>query len=288
MKIREIFKEDSLAGSRIIINNNFSNIKNEIEKIDNFFDFNGSDDTIKNEGGLLSKYVNTDLIKTKQIFGKDNILELYCNDILCAQFDNDGNLLIRNDSECNLNVNEKLANLDKIVIDVDGIANEVEQLLLGDEEFKLSIKNSIIDEEFINNLFENTYFQSKLEDFINKHYQTQPPVERCKVFSMYLDNNELKLHCITELSYNNDIKLVDFPGTSIELVTEDIINIINDHYGILSNEFILTYMDEPGEVHEILTGGSYPDYNINHELKFTIKAEEESEYIKKYQIIKPN
>ena len=71
--------------------------------------------------------------------------------------------------------------------------------MLGDEEFKLSIKNSIIDEEFINNLFENTYFQSKLEDFINKHYQPQPPVERCKVFSMYLDNNELKLHCITEL-----------------------------------------------------------------------------------------
>ena len=39
MRIKEILKTDSLAGSRIVLNSNFKNIKAEIADIDKFYEF---------------------------------------------------------------------------------------------------------------------------------------------------------------------------------------------------------------------------------------------------------
>lgn len=107
MRIKDILRTDSLAGSRIIINNNFKNVENEFSGIDKFF---------KIEDGkrvaLTSPYIVSDKIITNKIWGtsdsENQKFGIFDNGLLCACFDENGDLLIRKDSKCELNVRKAL------------------------------------------------------------------------------------------------------------------------------------------------------------------------------------
>lgn len=111
MRIKDILRTDSLAGSRIIINNNFKNVENEFSGIDKFFKFEDG----KRDGkrvALTSPYIVSDKIITNKIWGtsdsENQKFGIFDNGLLCACFDENGDLLIRKDSKCELNVRKAL------------------------------------------------------------------------------------------------------------------------------------------------------------------------------------
>lgn len=165
IRIKEILKTDSLAGSRIIINSNFKNLKNEFTEIDNFFKFDKDTNT---RVALTSPYIESDEVITKKITGADN-LEIYSSDIICARFNNDGELVIRDNSELTLNVNQSLKDLSSRISEINAAAYD---RLLSDDEFLEKLKEKLLaDESFIlsiaNSIKNWDYFEGE-EDALNE------------------------------------------------------------------------------------------------------------------------
>lgn len=267
MRIKEILKTDSLAGSRIIINNNFKNTKNEIEDIDRFFVFDNEGNRI----ALTSPYVLSDEIITKKISGNQK-LQIFDNGLLCARFDEDGDLIIRKDNKCELNVREAIEKAASTTVDVAGIVNEVEAAILKDDKFIDSLADKIIDKILANEKFVSRIISRILNDskFINeiieliKKYAPDPKPIDCTDFSVYVKTSKLMLHCNKETDHSNDTPLDDYVPAEGDVLTikKSAVQPLINKYGVEGDEpFILTYTNEKGKEEKIEKDGEYTDFN---------------------------
>lgn len=267
MRIKEILKTDSLAGSRIIINNNFKNTKNEIEDIDRFFVFDNEGNRI----ALTSPYVLSDEIITKKISGNQK-LQIFDNGLLCAWFDEDGDLIIRKDNKCELNVREAIEKAASTTVDVAGIVNEVEAAILKDDKFIDSLADKIIDKILANEKFVSRIISRILNDskFINeiieliKKYAPEPKPIDCTDFSVYVKTSKLMLHCNKETDHSNDTPLDDYVPAEGDVLTikKSAVQPLINKYGVEGDEpFILTYTNEEGKEKKIEKDGEYIDFN---------------------------
>ena len=283
MRIKEILKTDSLAGSRIIINNNFKNVKNEFEGIDDFFVF----DDEGNRVALKSPYVLSDEIITKKISGNQK-LQIFDNGLLCAWFDEDGDLIIRKDNKCELNVREAIENAARTTLDISGIANEVEAAILADEAFINALIDKLLANErfisrIISKILNNNGFINKMIDLIEQYAPEPTPGPTpadCTDFSVYVRNSKLMLHCNKQSDHSNDTLLQDYvpvEGNVLTIKKSAVQSLINE-YGVEDDEpFILTYTNREGEEKKIEGDGTYVDYNsITHEPESSIRCEDYS------------
>lgn len=253
MRIKEILKTDSLAGSRILINNNFKNTKTEVEKLEKYFDFEGVGLIYHNDDESTPiNYVNSKEIITNKIQGNESFI-IYKDELPCIKFNGDGHLIIRKDSSLNLDLQAKLEELASNRVDVAALTNEVEQRLKQDPtlltDLTTSLKN---DNEFINTIvtkvINSPAFTDKVIRLIEQYGPTPTPTTLCNNFSIYAKNNILWLHCNREQTSEHDMKLVDYEpavGDTITLSKADIISIIDDYYDPGGGDaLVITYTDE--------------------------------------------
>ena len=193
--------------------------------------------------------------------------------MLCIAFNEDGDLLIRQNSKCELNVRAKLEELASNRIDIEGIANQVEAELLRDTVWLGNLKNTLItDNAFINALvsriLQNTNFKNQIISWIQEYAPTPAPTE-CTDFSIYARTSELWLHCNKEHDRSNDMKLSDYipvEGDVLTIRQQDIQPIINEYYDETGDKFKLTYTDEHLIEEKVITeDGTYIDYGLDGE-----------------------
>lgn len=280
MRIKEILKTDSLAGSRIVINNNFKAVKNEFGKIDEFFIFDEDDNRIGLKSPLL-RCNNIEAETIKNIAEKE--LVLYRNELPCLTFNQDGHVIIRKDRDLNLDLQETLEKLASTTIDVQGIANQVKAKLLEDSAWLESLKLKLIsDASFINQLISkilnNSVFKDQVINWIEE-YAPEPKPDRCTTYSIYSKFGTLWLHCSTQPTAEHDMKMEDYipvEGDTMTIEKANIQPMINEYWGEQAEdeEFSLTYTDAEGNERKITEDGEYDDYNSNGEIESHIVCED--------------
>lgn len=278
MRIKEILKTDSLAGSRIVINNNFKAVKNEFGKIDEFFIFDEDDNRIGLKSPLL-RCNNIEAETIKNIAEKE--LVLYRNELPCLTFNQDGHVIIRKDRDLNLDLQKTLEELASNRIDIEGIANQVEAELLEDPAWLELLKNKLLsDNAFINGIIRkivsNTGFKNQMIEWIEE-YAPEPKPEKCTTFSVYSQMSKLWLHCSTQSTSEHDMPLEEYipaEGDTITIVKSDIQPMIDEYYDGTGEEFALTYTDIDGNENKITENGEYDDYTSNGEIESHIVCED--------------
>lgn len=279
VRVKEILKSDSLAGSRIVINNNFKAIKADIATIDEFFLF---DEETGDRIGLTSPLLQCNNIEAEKIKNlQDKELVFYKDNLPCLKFNENGHLIIRKDSTLDLDLQAKLEELASNRLDINGVANQVEENLLNDNTFWTLMINKLVNNSaFIDLIVEkilgNVRFQNQVIEWIEQYAPT-PPVEKCTDFSVYAKTSKLWLHCNTEQTRDKDIKLSDYmpvEGDTMTIKKSDIQPIIDEFFDGTGEEFALTYTDSQGDEHKITENGEYEDYNINGELESIIICED--------------
>lgn len=279
VRIKEILKTDSLAGSRIVINNNFKAIKADIASIDDFFIF---DEETGERVGLTSPLLRCNNIEAEKIKNLESKELVFYKDTLpCLKFNENGHVIIRKDSTLNLDLQETLEELASNRLDINGVANQVEENLLNDNQFWSLVINKLVNNDaFIDLLIErilnNNRFKNQVIEWIEQYAPT-PPVEKCDDFSVYAKTSKLWLHCNKEQTRENDIRLSDYTpveGDTMTIRKSDIQPIINEYFDGTGEEFALTYTDEHGDEQRITRDGEYRDYNLNGEVESVIVCED--------------
>jgi hypothetical protein len=179
--------------------------------------------------------------------------------------------------EVNRLVPTKLEELASNRLDINGVANQVEENLLSDDQFWSLIINKLVNNDaFIDLLVErilnNNRFKNQVIEWIEQYAPT-PPVEKCDDFSIYAKTSKLWLHCNKEQTRENDIRLSDYTpveGDTMTIRKSDIQPIINEYFDGTGEEFALTYTDEHGDEQRITRDGEYRDYNLNGEVESVI------------------
>lgn len=299
MRIKEILRTDSLAGSRIVINNNFKNTKAEVDQLNRYFDFEGVGLIYHDDEGENTpiNYINSKEIITSKIQGDENFT-VYKNDLPCIKFNENGNLLIRHGNKCDLDVDKEIENLKNNVVDEEGIANRVENHILTDDTF-ISGRGGLIDKikenrRFLHyisdSLFDTPTFVLTLERFVRGIVEEYIHVDpgQCSSFSIYSIGDKLYIHCDDDSDRTNDKELTDYveqEGDVLKFATENIRNVIRDYYGgDTGEEFCVRYRDlehletedpdelpkinrdtEPGDPVVSYDQEGNPDYNIECE-----------------------
>lgn len=278
MRIKEILKTDSLAGSRIVINNNFKAVKNEFGKIDEFFIFDEDDNRIGLKSPLL-RCNNIEAETIKNIAEKE--LVLYRNELPCLTFNQDGHVIIRKDRDLNLDLQETLEKLASTTVDIQGIANQVKAKLLEDPAWLESLKRKLVDDasfinQLINKILNSSVFKDQVINWIEE-YAPEPKPERCTTYSIYSKLGTLWLHCSTQPTAEYDMKLEDYMPVEGDTMTIEKANIqpmINEYYDGTGDEFTLTYTDAEGNERRITEDGEYDDYSSNGEIESHIVCED--------------
>lgn len=179
VRIKEILKTDSLAGSRIVINNNFKAIKADIATIDDFFIF---DEDTNDRVGLKSPLLKCNNIEAETIKNLENKeLVFYKNNLPCLKFNENGHLIIRKDSTLDLDLQATLEELASNRIDITGIANQVEENLLAEDRFwetviRRLVNNSTFIYLLVEKILGNSRFQTQVIEWIER-YAPQPTPE---------------------------------------------------------------------------------------------------------------
>ena len=282
MRIKEILRTDSLAGSRIVINNNFKNTKAEVDQLNRYFDFEGVGLIYHDDEGENTpiNYINSKEIITSKIQGDENFT-VYKDALPCLKFNENGHVIIRKDSTLNLDLQQTLEELASNRLDINGVANQVEENLLNDDQFWSLVINKLVNNDaFIDLLIErilnNNRFKNQVIEWIEQYAPT-PPVEKCDDFSVYAKTSKLWLHCNKEQTRENDIRLSDYTpveGDTMTIRKSDIQPIINEYFDGTGEEFALTYTDENGDEQRITRDGEYRDYNLNGEVESIIVCED--------------
>lgn len=268
VRIKEILKTDSLAGSRIVINNNFKNIKADIAEIDDFFIF---DEETGERIGLKSPLLKCDNIeaeKIKNLVNKELIF--YKNELPCLKFNENGHVIIRKDSTLNLDLQEELERLATGGIDINGLANQVEETIINDDRFweiiiRRLTNNSAFIDLIIEKILNNSIFRNKVIEWIERYAPTPTP-EECDDFSIYAKMGNLWLHCNKDHDRTNDMRLSDYmpvEGDTLTIKESDIQPFINEYYDGTGDKFKLTYTDEHGSEKAITEDGTYIDYGLD-------------------------
>ncbi|WP_296864551.1 hypothetical protein [uncultured Methanobrevibacter sp.] len=289
MEVKEILKTDSLAGSRIIINNNFNHVNSEISSINEFFIFD------KNKRiGITSPIVGCSSLITNKIVGNDS-LDIYKNELLCVTFNDDGEILIRKDGNCNLNVVEELSKLYNYKIDITGISNKVKNDILNDKEYITELTNELSSNlNFINtittNVLNNSNFRDELIKLIEQYAPVPPtpPVVTCSKFLIYLEKNKIYVHCMIDEDSSKDMCLSDYIGCEEITCTfsrEEAKLSMKKHYTDIDNNFVFMYNNPNDEKVEINKDGEFINFDKGTET-FKINCEQYNTSEERYTLTK--
>lgn len=262
-KIKEILKTDSLAGSRIVINRNFANLELDITEIDKFYIF----DSDGNRIGIKTPILTADRINVLELYGNETI-KIFNNNILCIDFNDNGELLIRKDGNCSFNVKDEIEKAAGAVIDIDGIINAVESSIIKDEAFieeiaKKLMGNEVFTEFLVDRIISNETFTNKVIELIDSHCKPAPQ-EECKLFSVYSKGAKIMIHCETDPDQSKDYLLENYTPSvenTIIFTKSKMSSIIDEYYDGTGNEFDVVYTDRNGETHRISDDGTYESYN---------------------------